>query len=933
MNASIAFGQWSNTTNLFYDSLHIPVCTAAKTQSAPLVVQSYPDSGYFVIWQDARNDPGSYGDIAGIYAQKYDKNGNQLWANNGVPVSASTNNQHYTNSGSDYRYHSFAATDSAGGFYISYADDSVTNYVWQRACVQHVLSSGNTVFPTGYILARATNANFVMMPQLIADGNKGFFVSFRETLGTVDIVCYKDVNGSLQYYGGGKMNENAVEVTASSACGNYEYLQYPDAEVNDYNIFSDLQGGCNIAMDLHGNGSQGPMIAYNKLWRAKKNATSTETQFDLDYSLKTINTSYQKDNVYRLYYLRTNHQEIRCGGSGNVYVVNQYRLTQLGYQVLDGGSSVYDVSNCKGTAVSTAGNINVSLLAACKRSYSSATGVSNAVVRGYNIKEEIYDSIPYQRASCNDAGYPGYNTTEPAGINKLNYFRDTLLAQGVSTYDFCLGGGANQIFASALMADPATYATFNLALRLQHLAVERQSADSFAVVYKTSKKIGELIGKDQGDIRYGTEFGNPAVTVDKSGIGFFYIKDSYDQGARVSPIFYGAQLAWGALGRQIGTGVYNASYYNVSSPAAALDPLNGKGLIAWSDDRNASSSGSDVLMRHLDSLNLTNYYPPVKRIRLIPNPYTASSSLPAVLYGVSKRYTLLETYAPYGNDAGITPVAEIKDDNYLGLTTARVYQNTGGIRKYNGKAYLDRNFTIYADSVPPHSNFNIRLYFTKIEFNALKANDNSITTPADLIVIKQPHNSASYPSTYAPVANEELLTPVAWDSVTGGYYVEVRANSLGDFFIQKASISSVCPGGSTSITSNITGSSYQWKVNTGAGFVNITNNTNYTGATSVTLQLNNIPSSWAGYQYLCVVNGTNSNVTTLHFINTWSGTMNNYWDNTANWSCGSVPDANTDVILNSGTIVVNSNASCRTLTINPGATFTVNAGYKLTVTY
>lgn len=909
----------------------MPACNAPKTQTYQIVLQSFPDSGYFVIWQDTRNDPAN--SKYAIYAQKYDKDGLQLWAVNGVPISSTTTQQHYSYQGEDYRNRSYAATDSAGGFYIAYADDSISSYVFERACVQHVLSNGNTVFARGDILATSTTANFHMQPQLIADGNQGFFFSFCATSATVYAFCYKDVGGTLQSYGGGKMNENAVQLIGNSACGNYSYVQYPDANINDYNIFSDLQGGCNIVMNISGNGSQGQIVGYNKLFRAKRNANCTQHVRGLDYSDSTTTISYQQGNVYRLYYVTVDHQEIHCG-SNPVYVVNQYRLDQLGFQVIDGltPAVIYDLNYAKGVTVSTAGNINVTFLASCKRTYLPVSGVSNASIFGYGIKEEVYDSIPYQRASNNNPDYPGYNTTEPAGLNKLNFFRDSILAQGTYNYDFCLGGGSNQIFSSALIADPA-YTTFNLALRLQHLAVERQSADSFALVYKTTKKIGELIGKDQGDTRYGTEFSLPVILVNKNGVALFDIKDSYDEGARVSPIFNGAQLAWGALGRQVGTGVSNG-YYNIYSPTISLDPLTGKGLIAWADDRNASSSGVDIFMRHLDSLTLTNYYPPVKRVRLIPNVYTATSSNAAVLYGVSKRYTLMETYAPYGTDIGVTPVAEIKDDNYLGLTTTRVFQNTGSIRKYNGKAYLDRNFTIYADSVPPNTNFNIRLYFTKTEFNALKASDNSVSTLADLVVIKQPHNSSPYPTAYAPVGNEQVLTPVAWDSVAAGYYVEVMANSLGDFFIEKSSIASLCPGGNTSITSNITGSTYQWKVNTGSGFVNVTNNSNYSGATSSTLQLNTIPSSFGGYQYMCLVNGsTNSNITTLRFVNTWSGAVNNNWENAANWSCSSVPDANSDVILNSGTIVVNSNASVRSIAINQGVSFTVTTGFTFTVTH
>ncbi len=68
-----AHAQWSNTTNQFYDSLHMPVCTAGKDQAKSIVVKSYPDSGYFLIWEDIRTN-----NVIGIYAQKFDKNGNRL---------------------------------------------------------------------------------------------------------------------------------------------------------------------------------------------------------------------------------------------------------------------------------------------------------------------------------------------------------------------------------------------------------------------------------------------------------------------------------------------------------------------------------------------------------------------------------------------------------------------------------------------------------------------------------------------------------------------------------------------------------------------------------------------------------------------------------------------------------------------------------------
>lgn len=750
-----------------------------------MVVRSYPDSGYFVIWQDYRNDQSSYNDeFSVIYAQKYDKTGTQLWATNGVPVTASPNNDHFTYSGQTYRSRSFAATDSAGGFYITYADDSVTNYVYQRVCVQHIHSDGSRVFPgAGNIIASSTVANFNVSPQLIPDGNKGFFLSFMRTAASVFIYGYKDVNGTLQNYGGGMMNENALQVTASSPCGNYTYLQYPDANVLDYSIFSDLQGGCNIIMNLSANGS-GVMVGYNKLWRAKSNSVATQYVRGLDYSTQPYPISYQKDNVYRLYYLSTDHQEIRCGSNPNVYVVNQYRLVQNGFQVVDAGATLYDLNYPKGTTVATTGNINATILGMWERTYSASTGVSAPIVKAYGLKEEIYDSIPYQRTSFNNPDYPGYNTTEPATLNKLNNFRDTLLAgQGGSYFDFSLAGGGNQVYSAALITENNLSLGYRN-LRLQHLAVETAAADSFAVVYKTDVKGGVIIGVDQQNYSYGGQYDFPLFTVNRNGNALFYIKENSGNSgpARVSPIFNGAELAWGAMGKQIGTGVWNGSYYDISSPVVSLDPVNGTALMSWTDSRNVATTGIDIYMRHLDNLNDPSYEPPYKRIRAVPNPYGPTIST-AMLLGTSKKFSTFDAFSSYGTDPGVSPVADISDNYNLGKVTVSTYENTGGIRSYNGKPYLDRSFTITPEHNPNGAaTITIRLMFTTAQFNALKAADPSIRTPGDLAVIKQPSGSGA---TYSVVAGEQTVIPQSWAAVAGGYYIEIQITSFSNFFIFK----------------------------------------------------------------------------------------------------------------------------------------------------
>jgi hypothetical protein len=140
------------------------------------------------------------------------------------------------------------------------------------------------------------------------------------------------------------------------------------------------------------------------------------------------------------------------------------------------------------------------------------------------------------------------------------------------------------------------------------------------------------------------------------------------------------------------------------------------------------------------------------------------------------------------------------------------------------------------------------------------------------------------------------------------------------------------PVSSTMLTSSLEGSAYQWQLDTGSGFINISDNANYTGSSTINLQLAGIPSSWYGYQYRCVVDGNNSDTVTIKFGNYWIGAVSTAWENPGNWSCGTVPDNNTDVVINSETVIVlNSNTTIRTLRIRPGANFTITPGHTLTI--
>ncbi|MEP6676151.1 MAG: hypothetical protein ABJA78_13395 [Ferruginibacter sp.] len=55
------------------------------------------------------------------------------------------------------------------------------------------------------------------------------------------------------------------------------------------------------------------------------------------------------------------------------------------------------------------------------------------------------------------------------------------------------------------------------------------------------------------------------------------------------------------------------------------------------------------------------------------------------------------------------------------------------------------------------------------------------------------------------------------------------------------------------------------------------------------------------------------------------------WENPNNWSYKQVPNDSTEVIINAGPVIVNSNVSCKKITVKPGVNLTVKAGYTVSV--
>jgi len=174
---------------------------------------------------------------------------------------------------------------------------------------------------------------------------------------------------------------------------------------------------------------------------------------------------------------------------------------------------------------------------------------------------------------------------------------------------------------------------------------------------------------------------------------------------------------------------------------------------------------------------------------------------------------------------------------------------------------------------------------------------------------------------------------------TGTWKYEIVYNGTqkqSTYFAVNSADVNVCPGNYNILTSNLTGSTYQWQVNTGSGFTNLSNDINYAGTTTRQLQLKNVPSSFYGFKYRCYVNSSSySNEISLKFVSYWTGSASKAWEDAANWTCGNIPDANTDVVIQNSinNPEVNSNAICRSTTVSTGTTITVKPGYKLDISH
>lgn len=219
-------------------------------------------------------------------------------------------------------------------------------------------------------------------------------------------------------------------------------------------------------------------------------------------------------------------------------------------------------------------------------------------------------------------------------------------------------------------------------------------------------------------------------------------------------------------------------------------------------------------------------------------------------------------------------------------------------------------------------------------------NGNQLEWKFDPILLPDSNHSVPNSQGYIAYRIRPLTTLVAGDSILNraGIYFDfnppVMTNSELTVIDNNAV---VCPGGSIEYKAGITGTAYQWQVNSGSGFVNLPAGAVHSGVSTANLLLNAPPAAYNGRTYRCLVTTASGTVSSIVFQLKvgvqWTGALSSAWENPGNWTCGIVPDAGIDVFIQKGNVVVNSNAAVHSISFSPGVQFRVNSGNNFTVAH
>jgi len=296
------------------------------------------------------------------------------------------------------------------------------------------------------------------------------------------------------------------------------------------------------------------------------------------------------------------------------------------------------------------------------------------------------------------------------------------------------------------------------------------------------------------------------------------------------------------------------------------------------------------------------------------------------------------TFIPVNDPSGNRLIEMNDNGQNLGTITVDVNQTTGGVpTTYNGQTFLGRSFVIHVQNQPV-APVIVRLFITQAEVDAWRALDPTIDIMRNISVQKYSSNvledfdlSNNTSGTTLNILPAQLTKLPYRD----GYILEFQVSSFSEFWITKSTPPASCLGSNISYTAATSGATYQWQLDIGSGYNNITNGANYAGVNTATLQISNVPTSYSGYKYRCRVNGINGPDNILRFVLTWTGAVSTVWELTGNWSCSTLPDEFTDVVIPTGLTkypIISSSTGVRKITAQNSTSITVGAGVVLNIT-
>jgi|GEM_PF-6812536 len=262
---------------------------------------------------------------------------------------------------------------------------------------------------------------------------------------------------------------------------------------------------------------------------------------------------------------------------------------------------------------------------------------------------------------------------------------------------------------------------------------------------------------------------------------------------------------------------------------------------------------------------------------------TGSTIIPFALTLFSKTSTSVAVSFPAIDGATALKIEKSEDDGNTWTTAVNSLDpsatsaNITGLTAdthYKFRLVMNDNFSVSAFdvttdpspinsvSITPATSSVVQGHTTQLSANV------SVTNGAAQTV-----NWSSSDTTHKVTVNSVGLVSVVADAAPGNYTITATSTvdlnqsgtatitvTLVDIppsIIQDPSDKTINSGGTTSfhVSAAGTGLNYQWMVSTGNGFVNVTDDGTYSGATTDTLTINNATTEMNGYKYQVVVNG------------------------------------------------------------------------------